>query len=150
MNIDGVKTGIVLDHIKAGKSMDIYKYLRLDKIDNTVAIIKNADSEKYGKKDIIKIDQLIELDLDILGYIDSNITVNIVKDEKLFFRLVKAAFAQRRKTAVNSISNTVGLKKQVVTDAFLAAGIEANARAEALTLEQFAALTNCLTEKGGE
>ena len=73
-----------------------------------------------------------------------------VKDEKLFFRLVKAAFAQRRKTAVNSISNTVGLKKQVVTDAFFAAGIEANARAEALTLEQFAALTNCLTEKGGE
>ena len=73
-----------------------------------------------------------------------------MKDENLFFRLVKAAFAQRRKTAVNSISNTVGLKKQVVTDAFLAAGIEANARAEALTLEQFAALTNCLTEKGGE
>jgi aspartate carbamoyltransferase regulatory subunit len=84
MNIDGVKTGIVLDHIQAGKSMDIYKYLKLDKIDNTVAIIKNADSEKYGKKDIIKIDQLIELDLDILGYIDSNITVNIVKDGKLF------------------------------------------------------------------
>ena len=83
MNIDGVKTGIVLDHIKAGKSMDIYKYLKLDKIDNTVAIIKNASSSKYGKKDIIKIDQLIELDLDILGYIDSNITVNIVKDGKL-------------------------------------------------------------------
>ena len=84
MNIDGVKTGIVLDHIKAGKSMDIYKFLKLDKIDNTVAIIKNADSEKYGKKDIIKIDQLIELDFDVLGYIDSNITVNIVKDGKLF------------------------------------------------------------------
>lgn len=83
MNIDGVSTGIVLDHIKAGKSMDIYRYLKLDKIDNTVAIIKNADSEKYGKKDIIKIDQLIELDLDILGYIDSNITVNIVKDGKM-------------------------------------------------------------------
>ena len=84
MNIDGVKTGIVLDHIKAGKSMDIYKYLKLDKIDNTVAIIKNASSSKYGKKDIIKIDELIELDLDVLGYIDSNITVNIVKDGKLF------------------------------------------------------------------
>ena len=84
MNIDGVKTGIVLDHIKAGKSMEIYKYLKLDKIDNTVAIIKNASSEKYGKKDIIKIDELIELDLDVLGYIDSNITVNIVKDGKLF------------------------------------------------------------------
>ena len=83
MNIDGVSTGIVLDHIKAGKSMDIYKYLKLDKIDNTVAIIKNADSEKYGKKDIIKIDELIELDYEMLGYIDSNITVNFVKDGKL-------------------------------------------------------------------
>ncbi|MBR5128656.1 MAG: aspartate carbamoyltransferase regulatory subunit, partial [Firmicutes bacterium] len=83
MNIDGVKTGIVLDHIKAGKSMEIYKHLKLDKIDNTVAIIKNASSSKYGKKDIIKIDELIEIDLDVLGYIDSNITVNIVKDEKL-------------------------------------------------------------------
>ena len=68
MNIDGVKTGIVLDHIKAGKSMEIYKHLKLDKIDNTVAIIKNASSEKYGRKDIIKIDELIELDLDVLGF----------------------------------------------------------------------------------
>lgn len=67
-----------------------------------------------------------------------------VTDEKLFFRLVKAAFAQRRKTAVNSISNTMGMKKQAVIDAFAAAGIEGNARAEALTLEQFASLTNCL------
>ena len=67
-----------------------------------------------------------------------------VADEKLFFRLVKAAFAQRRKTAVNSISNTMGMKKQAVIDAFAAAGIEGNARAEALTLEQFASLTNCL------
>lgn len=83
MNIDGVKTGIVLDHIKAGKSMTVYKLLRLDKINNTVAIIQNATSEKYGKKDIIKIDQLIDLDMDVLGYIDSNITVNIVEDGKL-------------------------------------------------------------------
>lgn len=67
-----------------------------------------------------------------------------VADEKLFFRLVKAAFAQRRKTAVNSISNTIGLKKAEVTQAFETTGIEVNARAEALTLEQFAALTNCL------
>lgn len=58
MNIDGVSTGIVLDHIKAGKSMQIYELLRLDKINNCVAIIQNADSSKYGKKDIIKIDQL--------------------------------------------------------------------------------------------
>ena len=83
MNIDGVKTGIVLDHIKAGKSMQIYELLGLDKINNCVAIIQNVDSAKYGKKDIIKIDQIIDLDFDVLGYIDSNITVNIVKDGKL-------------------------------------------------------------------
>ena len=84
MNIDGVSTGIVLDHIKAGKSMQIYELLRLDKINNCVAIIQNADSSKYGKKDIIKIYQLIDLDFDVLGYVDDNITVNIVKDGKLF------------------------------------------------------------------
>ena len=83
MNIDGVNTGIALDHIKAGKSMQIYELLGLDKINNCVAIIQNADSAKYGKKDIIKIDQIIDLDFDVLGYIDSNITVNIVKDGKL-------------------------------------------------------------------
>lgn len=84
MNIDGVSTGIVLDHIKAGKSMQIYELLKLEKLNNCVAVIQNADSSKYGKKDIIKIDQLIDLDMDVLGYIDSNITVNIVKDGKLF------------------------------------------------------------------
>ena len=83
MNIDGVKNGIVLDHIKAGKSMMAYKLLGLDKVNSCVAIIQNADSEKYGKKDIIKIDELIDLDYDVLGYIDSNITVNIVKDGKM-------------------------------------------------------------------
>lgn len=83
MNIDGVKNGIVLDHIKAGKSMMVYELLGLDKIDNCVAIIQNATSSKYGKKDIIKIDENIDLDYNILGYIDSNITVNIVKDGKL-------------------------------------------------------------------
>ena len=77
-------TGIVLDHIKAGKSMQIYELLKLEKLNNCVAVIQNADSSKYGKKDIIKIDQLIDLDLDVLGYIDSNITVNIVKDGKLY------------------------------------------------------------------
>ena len=83
MNIDGVNTGIVLDHIKAGKSMQIYELLGLDKINNCVAIIQNADSAKYGKKDIIKIDQIIDLDFDVLGYVDSNITLTIVKDGKL-------------------------------------------------------------------
>lgn len=83
MNIDGVTTGIVLDHIKAGKSMQIYNYLRLDKLDCSVAVVQNVESSKYGKKDIIKIDDEIELDFEMLGYIDSNITVNRVKDGKL-------------------------------------------------------------------
>jgi aspartate carbamoyltransferase regulatory subunit len=83
MNIDGVNTGIVLDHIKAGKSMQIYELLGLEKLDCCVAIIQNADSSKYGKKDIIKIDGKIDLDFDILGYVDNNITVNVVKDGKL-------------------------------------------------------------------
>ena len=83
MNVDGVNTGIVLDHIKAGKSMEIYNYLGLDKLDCAVAMLQNVSSTKYGKKDIIKIDSDIALDFDVLGYIDSNITVNIVKDGKL-------------------------------------------------------------------
>ncbi len=83
MNIDGVRNGIVLDHIRAGKSMEIYEMLGLDKLSNTVAMIQNASSEKYGKKDIIKIDEVVDLDYDVLGYVDSNITVNIVKDSKL-------------------------------------------------------------------
>lgn len=83
MNIDGVTTGIVIDHIEAGKSMDIYKLLRLDKLDCSVAIIQNADSTKYGKKDIIKIDSMIDLDFDVLGYIDPHITINLVEDGQL-------------------------------------------------------------------
>ena len=83
MNIDGVRTGIVLDHIKAGESMKIYNLLQLDKLDCCVAIVKNVQSTKYGRKDIIKIDTEIDLDLDALGYIDNNITINYVKDGKL-------------------------------------------------------------------
>ena len=71
---------MVLDHIQAGKGMDVYKYLRLDQLDCQVAIIKNARSGHMGKKDIIKIDSPMEVDLDVLGYIDSNITVNIIRD----------------------------------------------------------------------
>lgn len=83
MNVDGVSTGIVLDHIQAGKSMQIYKLLRLDELDCSVAIIQNAVSTKYGRKDIIKIDERIELDMDVLGYVDPNITINLVKEGKL-------------------------------------------------------------------
>lgn len=80
MNIDGVKTGIVLDHIKAGKSLQVYKLLGLDKLDSCVALIQNCASRKMGKKDIVKIDEMIDLDLDVLGYIDPDITVNYIRD----------------------------------------------------------------------
>ena len=80
MNIDSIKNGVVIDHIKAGKSMEIYYQLELDKLDCTVAIIKNVHSKKMGLKDIIKIDSEMEVDLDALGYIDSEATVNIIKD----------------------------------------------------------------------
>ena len=84
LNVGALHEGFVLDHIEAGKSMEIYKYLGLDKFDCTVAIIKNAKSNKMGVKDIIKVECPIEnLDLDILGFIDHNITVNIIKDEKI-------------------------------------------------------------------
>ena len=84
LNVDQLTEGVVLDHIQAGKSMSIYKYLKLDQMDCCVAIIKNARSNKMGKKDIIKIECPIDaLDLDVLGFIDHNITVNIVKDSKI-------------------------------------------------------------------
>ena len=84
LTVGRIEEGFVLDHIQAGRSMDIYKYLHLDKLDCCVAIIKNAKSNKMGKKDIMKIECPIDfMDLDILGFIDHNITVNIIKDEKI-------------------------------------------------------------------
>ena len=80
MNIDSIQNGVVLDHIQAGKSMEIYKYLKLDELDCSVAIIKNVRSKRMGKKDIIKIDSPLEPDLDVLGYIDANITVNVIRN----------------------------------------------------------------------
>ena len=84
LNVGALREGYVLDHIKAGKAMTIYHDLHLDKKDCTVAIIMNARSNKLGKKDIIKVECPIdELDLDIVGFIDHNITVNIIKDEEI-------------------------------------------------------------------
>ena len=80
MNIDSIQNGVVLDHIQAGKSMDIYKYLHLDRLDCSVAIIKNVRSGRMWKKDIIKIDSPLVVDVDVLGYIDDKITVNIIRD----------------------------------------------------------------------
>ena len=86
MNIDSVKNGIVIDHIKAGNSMEIYNFLKLEELDCSVAIIKNVVSKKMGRKDIIKIDSDIDLDINVLGYIDSDI--DIVDDVEEFKRSV--------------------------------------------------------------
>ena len=89
LNVGRIEEGFVLDHIQAGKCMEIYKYLHLDKLDCCVAIIKNAKSTKMGKKDIIKIECPIDfMDLDILGFIDHNITVNIIKDAEIVDKMV--------------------------------------------------------------
>ena len=86
MHIDEIKNGIVLDHITAGKGMDIYNILHLGQLDCTVALIKNADSGKMGKKDILKISTLLNIDLDVLGYLDPGITVNFIHDGKVVER----------------------------------------------------------------
>lgn len=82
MNIDSIKNGIVIDHITAGKGMEIYKLLGLDSLDCSVALIKNVSSRKMGKKDIIKIDSDFDVDTDILGFVDPDVTVNIIKNGK--------------------------------------------------------------------
>ena len=83
MIIGQIKDGIVLDHITAGLGMTLYNFLGLDKLDCQVALIKNAESIKMGKKDIIKIDKVIDINMDALGYLDPGVTVNIIKDGKL-------------------------------------------------------------------
>ena len=83
MIIGQIKDGIVLDHITAGKGMTIYNILKLDELDCTEALIKNADSPKLGKKDIIKISTLLDLDLDVLGYLDPEITVNVIRNSRV-------------------------------------------------------------------
>ena len=80
MVIVAIKNGTVIDHITAGKAMELYRILGLGDLDCTVAILKNVTSAKHGRKDIIKIDQIMELDWDVIGYVDPNITVNIIKD----------------------------------------------------------------------
>lgn len=88
LNIGQIEEGFVLDHIKAGKSLSIYHHLQLDKKDCTVAIIKNAKSDKMGKKDILKVEcDINTLNLDILGFIDHNITVNVIKNRTIVEKL---------------------------------------------------------------
>jgi len=83
LNIDSLENGIVIDHITAGRGMRIYELLELAKLDTCVAIIKNAKSEKFGKKDIIKIEGVMNIDLDVLGFIDDNATVCTSRNGRL-------------------------------------------------------------------
>ena len=83
MRIEAIKNGLVIDHIEAGKAMEIVGLLKLDELGCQIAIIKNAPSKRLGKKDIIKIDADIELNTEILGYIDPNITVNVIKNGEI-------------------------------------------------------------------
>ena len=80
MKVGAINNGVVIDHITAGRGMELYHFLNLDHVDAPIALIKNAPSEKMGKKDIIKIDAELPLELDALGYIDPNVTINVVKD----------------------------------------------------------------------
>ena len=83
MKIDSIQNGVVIDHISAGRGMKLYELLGLDNADCSVAIIKNVTSKKMGKKDIIKVDADISVDVDSVGYVDPGITVNIIRDGKL-------------------------------------------------------------------
>lgn len=83
MNIDSIKNGIVIDHITAGRGMALYTLLNLDRLDCSVALIKNATSGKMGRKDIIKIDSEIDVDLDVIGYVDPGVTVNVIHEGEL-------------------------------------------------------------------
>ena len=83
INISGLNQGVVIDHIQAGGAMKIYEYLNMEKLDCQVAIIKNAKSNKMGRKDIIKIEGPIQIDLNVLGILDHNITINIIENDKI-------------------------------------------------------------------
>lgn len=83
MNIDSIKNGYVIDHIPAGRGMEIYQLLGLDSLDCSIALIRNVGSRKMGKKDIIKVDCNITFNMDILGYVDPDITVNVIKNGKI-------------------------------------------------------------------
>ena len=82
MHIDEIQNGIVIDHIKAGKGMELYHFLHLDELDCSVAILRNVNSQKMGKKDIIKIDSVLNMDLGVLGYMDPDMTISIIQDGK--------------------------------------------------------------------
>ncbi len=99
MNVDSITNGFVIDHIIAGRGMRIYELLGLDELDCSVAIIKNVNSKKHGRKDIIKIDADIPIDFDVIGYVDPGATINIIRDGKL----VEKRFIELPETLTNVI-----------------------------------------------
>lgn len=101
LNIDSIENGIVIDHITAGRGMRVYELLELDKLDTCVAIIKNARSSKYGKKDIIKIEGVMNIDLDVLGFIDDNATVCTIENGKL---------TEKKKPSLPKLVNIIACK----------------------------------------
>ena len=108
LNVGKIEEGFVLDHIKAGKSLDIYEHLQLDKLDCTVAIIKNARSDKMGKKDILKVECNIDmLDLDVLAFIDHNITVNVIKNGDIVPTSSIWQMPKRKYTAANTAKKNI-------------------------------------------
>ncbi len=114
MKVDAIKNGIVLDHIEAGKGLEVYKFLNLDELECSVAVIRNAYSQKMGKKDIIKIDAAMDLDLDVLGYITPNVTVNVIQDgetkEKFRIELpkiVKGAIKCKNPRCITSVEQGI-------------------------------------------
>ena len=130
LNISGIHEGFVLDHIQAGMSLQIYHDLKLDKLDCSVAIIKNAKSNKMGKKDIIKVECPIEaLDLDILGFIDHNITVNVIKGDRIVEKKelklpkqVKNVIKCKNPRCVTSIEQDNGGGRTRTAEAYIGAG----------------------------
>ena len=130
MKIDSIQNGIVLDHITAGKALQVYHDLELDKLDCSVAILQNVKSSKMGKKDILKIDKEYDVNLDVLGYIDPDITVSIIKDgqtvEKKKLALPKKLINVKKCKNPRCITSTepgivhiFKLKKIVFIDAFI-------------------------------
>ena len=111
LNISGIENGYVIDHIKAGKSLIIYDLLNLDEYDGQVAIIKNARSKKQGLKDMIKIEGRMDIDLDFLGFLDDNITINVIRNgniiEKKYLTLPKkiVGLAKCKNPAASHLSN---------------------------------------------
>jgi len=102
LNIGGLNQGVVIDHIKAGGAMEIYRYLNLEKSDCCVAIIKNAKSNKMGKKDIIKIEGPISINLDILGVLDDTLTINVIEDDVII--------EKRKLSLPETVSNIIKCK----------------------------------------